>query len=193
MKLCVNNRPSYLCSTANLILGFACILLTATGANAAEMIIFKSGIFRVSIPVGELENFAETGEVSPALADVLNRGNKNPEQVRLALKQEVPVDFLLLDRTLNNPLGEMMLDKMGEVVHPPQGGANRQALRAAIVLSASGDNQISLLEVIHNYPTNEVEVEGDRIIEASQQLRRFSDSFKEILQRLPGKIFNKRR
>jgi Alpha/beta hydrolase of unknown function (DUF1400) len=33
-------------------------------------------------------------------------------------------------------------------------------LRAALVVSASKDRQITLIEVIQNYPTKEVEVEG---------------------------------
>ncbi|MEH2418470.1 alpha/beta hydrolase [Nostoc sp.] len=33
-------------------------------------------------------------------------------------------------------------------------------MRAALVLSASQDGQVSLIEIIKNYPTNEVEVDG---------------------------------
>lgn len=142
-------------------------------------------MFRVSVPVSQLEYFAETGEVTSSLSEIVKATKQDPQVVRHALTREVPVDFLLLDRALNHPLGELLLDKLGEVVHTPSNQANRQALRSAVVLSAAADSKISLLEVIQNYPTSEVEVEGDRIIEAAEQLRRFSDGLEALRQRLP--------
>ncbi|WP_292789839.1 alpha/beta hydrolase [uncultured Nostoc sp.] len=46
----------------------------------------------------------------------------------------------------------------------PSQRADRQALRAALLLSASQDRLVSLIEIIKNYPTNELEVEVDGVV-----------------------------
>ncbi len=178
-------RGLFLGAISSLILAVAGTALPTFPAVAAQKVIVKAGMFRVSVPVSQLEYFAETGEVTSSLSEIVKATKQDPQVVRHALTREVPVDFLLLDRALNHPLGELLLDKLGEVVHTPSNQANRQALRSAVVLSAAADSKISLLEVIQNYPTSEVEVEGDRIIEAAEQLRRFSDGLEALRQRLP--------
>lgn len=59
---------------------------------------------------------------------------------------------------------------MGYSIHTSSNQANRQALRSALVLSANGDNKVSLIEVIQNYPTSEVIVEGERLVRTYNQL-----------------------
>lgn len=178
-------RGLFLGAIASLLLAIGGTLLPAFSAFAAQKVIVKAGMFRVSVPVSQLEYFAETGEVTSSLSEIVKATKQDPQVVRHALTREVPVDFLFLDRALNHPLGELLLDKLGEVVHTSSNQANRQALRSAVVLSAAADSKISLLEVIQNYPTSEVEVEGDRLIEAAEQLRRFSDGLEKLRQRLP--------
>ncbi|HIK26540.1 MAG: alpha/beta hydrolase [Oscillatoriaceae bacterium SKW80] len=167
------------------LIAVAATVLLSVSAFAAQKVIVKAGIFQISIPVSQLEHFAETGEMSSSLSKVVKATKQDPPVIRHTLTHEVAVDFLFLERALNHPLGELLLDKLGEVVHTPSNQANRQALRSAVVLSAAADNKISLLEVIQNYPTSEVEVEGERIIDAAEHLRRFSDGLKALQQRLP--------
>ncbi|MHC5722793.1 MAG: alpha/beta hydrolase [Nostoc sp.] len=49
-------------------------------------------------------------------------------------------------------------------MYTPSRRADRQALRAALLLSATQDRQVSLIEIIKNYPTNEVQVEVDGVV-----------------------------
>ncbi|MEH2337961.1 alpha/beta hydrolase [Nostoc sp.] len=58
--------------------------------------------------------------------------------------------------------------------------ADRQALGAALVLSTSQNGQVSLIEIIKNYPTNEVEVDGNRLEGAYRQLRRLQTSLQDL-------------
>ncbi|MBD2039492.1 alpha/beta hydrolase [Microcoleus sp. FACHB-672] len=179
-------RQLFLGTSASLLLLGAGIMVPATNVSAAEKVLIKVSVFRASVPVSDMKNFAETGEVSASLRDIFNATKQDPEVTRNALTEEVAVDFLLLDRALNHPFGEALLDELGKVVHTRADSANRQALRSAIILSATEDKKISLLEVIQNYPSPEVQVEGDRLIEAAAQLRRFSDVLQVILQHWPN-------
>ncbi|MDM9582930.1 alpha/beta hydrolase [Nostoc sp. GT001] len=66
-------------------------------------------------------------------------------------------------------------------MYTPSRRADRQALRAALVLSASQDRQVSLIEIIKNYPTNEVEVDGNRLESVYRQLRRLQTNLQDLL------------
>jgi hypothetical protein len=132
--------------------------LWATGAIAAERVVLKYSILRQSVSVAELTTLAETGETSRSLRRYLRLAGKQPEEVRQTLTEEAEVNVILVDRGLNNPVGDRVLDQIGEAIYPPSGEASREALRSALVLSASDDNRISLIEVIQNYPTDEVVV-----------------------------------
>lgn len=50
-----------------------------------------------------------------------------------------------------------------------------------MILSARQDGQISLIEIIQNYPTQEVEVEGDRLESANRALRRIGGRLQDLL------------
>jgi len=89
---------------------------------------------------------------------------------------------VILDRVLNSPIGNVILDELSQVIHPPSRTADRQALRAALVLSASEDGEVTLLEIIENYPTINVEVDGERLENAYHQLRRLQVGLQDLLK-----------
>jgi hypothetical protein len=146
------------------------VLSVSASAIAAEQVIVKYKIFRESVSVAELTTFVETGETSSELRSYLNTSGQKPEDVRRTLSQEANVNVVTLDRALNNPVGNFLLDQIGLAVHPPANTASRQALRSALVLSASQDSKVSLIEIIQKYPTAEVELEGERLSQAYRQI-----------------------
>lgn len=155
---------------ALVLLPLLCLGLSLPQVNAAEKIVLKYKVFQASISVSELATFAETGELSPALQTYLSLAGRDPQELRTVLTQKVDVSSQVLDRVLNSLIGEVMLDQVGQVIHTPSGRADRQALRSAIVLSATSDSNVTLLEIMQNYPTSEVQVEGDRLVQVYGQL-----------------------
>ncbi|MDX2096192.1 MAG: alpha/beta hydrolase [Leptolyngbyaceae cyanobacterium bins.59] len=179
MMLIMRDRLSRF--TALFSTGFLLLTLVLPGqAKAAERIVLRYLIFEQSVAVQELEALAEKGEVSPTLESYFSMAKQDPATIRQTLTRPVQIDVLLLDRVLNHPLGERLLDEMGKMIHTGAGGADRQALRAALVLSASGDNQVSLLEVIQKYPTEGIYVEGERILDTYAQLSRAGQLAQDI-------------
>jgi hypothetical protein len=150
-------------------------------ALSAERVVFRYSGFERSLSVEELTHFAETGELSSNLSHYVNRTDKDPADLQRALVRPVPMRLVFLDAALNSWVGEMLLDRMGEVIRTPGDQANREALRAALILSASDDDAISLIEVIQHYPTQEVYVEGDRLVDTYYQLSRWSDRAQEFM------------
>lgn len=152
-------------------------VIGSSSAIAADSITLKYRIFRSSISVEELKTFSESGELSSSLDFYVRRSQQDPEHLRKALNSPVPANGVVAYRFLNSTPGEMILDQMTTVIKNPSGKANRESLRAAIVSSALEDNQIRLIEVIDHYPTSEVIVEGDKLIELHQNLNRVINRF----------------
>lgn len=159
----------------------ASILLSSNSAIAAEQVVLNYRSFSESISVEELSNFAETGELSTSLRLNLALARQDPKEIRQYLTQQVLVNVLLLDHVMNSPIGNFVLDEVSQALHTPSRRANRLALRSALVLSASGDGNITLIETIQNYPTAVVEVEGDRLESAYRQLRRIGVILQDLL------------
>lgn len=153
----------------------------SNSAIAADRVIFKYGIFRESVSVDELTTFAETGKASSQLNFFFNQARQEPQEVRNILTREVNASPVVLDRTLNNRIGEFLLDRISRSIHTPSNQANRQALRSSLVLSANKDNKVSLIEIIQNYPTTEVEVEGERLVQTYDQISFLAERLQRVL------------
>lgn len=147
--------------------------------DAADTVVLKYRFLRETVSVSELTTFAETGELSSSLRTYLRMAGKQPEELRRTLTQEVQVNPNLLYRVLNSPPGELVLERVSQVIHTPSDRANQQSLRGALVSSALPDEKITLIETLQNYPTPEVHVEGDRLVEVVQ-------SINQLLGRLPN-------
>jgi hypothetical protein len=149
-------------------------------AIAAEQVVIHYLMFERSIAVEDLATFAETGELSNDLERYVEQTGKDPEALQNALNRTVPMRLALLDLTLNTFLGELLLDEVGQLIRTPSDTANREALRSALVLSAADDDAISVIELVENYPTSEVHLEGDRIVDTYYAVSLWSDRAQEL-------------
>ena len=161
--------------------------MLAGRAIAAEQVLLKYSFLRETVSVAELTALAERGEISSSLRTHLNLAGQDPAEVRKALSRTVKVNPLLVDRLLNSGAGNLVLDEVSTVIHTPSGRGDRQAMRGALILAAADDGQVSLIEVIQKYPTQEVQVEGDRLANAYRQLQRLSGQLPgvDLLNKLP--------
>ncbi|MEB3309261.1 MAG: alpha/beta hydrolase [Snowella sp.] len=150
--------------------------------QAAERVVVKYSVFQESLAVSELSNLSRTGEVSPTLQTYLEMANKKPEEVRDILNYAISVNPDQLNQMLNSFVGKYILNKAGEVIQNPISQANNNALRDALVISANTENDIRLIEVLENYPSPEVQINGDRLMELYQQ-------FKSVAGNIPNLPF----
>lgn len=140
--------------------------------DAADSVVLRYSFLRQTVSVSELATFAETGELSSSLRAYLRMANREPEELRKVLTQEVQVNPVLLYRVLNSLPGELLLDQVSQVIHTPTNRANRESLRSALVSSALSDGNITLIETLQNYPTPEVHVDGNRLVEVVRRINR---------------------
>lgn len=156
------------------------ILLQNGNAIAAQQIVLKYRFVKETISVQDLSDLAETGEVSDSLRFYIERTKQDPQNIRRILTQPVTINPLLLDRVLNSPAGDIVLDQVGQVIRTSSSQENRQALRSALVLSAATDGQLALIEILQNYPSQAVQVEGEGLANAYLQLQRLKESAQAI-------------
>lgn len=166
-----------------LILSLFLILMSAPQTvRASDSIILKYGFLRESVSVSELSHFAETGEMSSSLRNYFDLANQKPERIRRVLNEEIPVNGLLLSYILNTKPGEVILDMVSKYIQTPSGRASRESLRGAFVTSALPDNNVKLIEVLENYPTSEIHVEGESIVELYTDINKVVKQIPAILR-----------
>ncbi|WP_206602852.1 C45 family autoproteolytic acyltransferase/hydolase [Leptolyngbya ohadii] len=137
-----------------------------------KRLVIEFGPLRQYITIAELTEFVETGKLPGGWQFYLNIAGIKPEDLQIALTQEIKMNVRFLDRTLNSLLGEYLLFQVGQIVHTPSKLANIQALRSALVLSAADDNRITFLELLYHYPTQEMRINGARLARLGQTASR---------------------
>lgn len=169
----MNVRSHPLSQTLTIIAFGAVLGLGAMPSVAAERVLLKYGPISRSVPVRDLRQFADTGRPTRKLRRYLRAAKQNPVQVQNALTRPADINPVQLDRLLNSAPGDLLLREVGEVIHTPTDRANRRALRSALILDASDDRQITLIDTLENYPTPEVTVEGDRLVKVIRRFNQF--------------------
>ena len=149
MAACFWNRLTQFFMLAGAIVG--CQVITAPPSLAAQEITVRYGLFTQSVAIGDLRHYAETGKVSIALQNFL-RYLKRDEQTALqsALKTQIPVNLVALDRVLNATTGKRFLAQVAQA-DDRRDLAGVQALRAALILGIKS-GEITILDALEAYP-----------------------------------------
>ncbi len=155
----------------------AIVLFSSNNADAAEQVILKYGNFQGPISVQELNEFVDTGKTTPTLTAYLQAAQQEPALARKALKAGIKADRTFLNNLLSSWAGPVLVNQIGEVVHPPTGELNQEALRTALSESIKQNGEVTLLGAIQNYPSTSVELEGDRLIVVYERLSTLADNF----------------
>ena len=181
----MNGKQKGFCQRSSLVLGMTAMLLSLLAHQpatvAAGQVMWKYRIFQGSVRTEDLTALAETGEAPRRLNRLLGRTGQKQDQVRQILTEPISVNLVTLDRLLNSPVGDVILGQLSNYIHSPGRTADLPAMRSALVASAAQDNQISLIEVIQNYPTGAIVVEGDRLADAANTLKRLQGGITNIL------------
>ena len=165
-------------------LGLA-LCLGTPAVQAAENIVFVSGAFRRSIPVADLVHLAETGQARGLLQDVLRLSRQDPATVARLLKETVNLPVVLVSRLLNTRIGEVLLQRLAQIVFPLNAAnVGLPALRSAVILGlADNDRGLSALSFLKAYPSQELAVSLPALMglmgkanSISDLVRFFSDS-----------------
>lgn len=138
----------------SLIVAFSCSI--ANPSMAAERLKLRLGPFEQSIAIADLEDFAETGELSPTLRPY---GVVLTPTLRKALAERLELDPNFGDQVVNDllssPAGKRMLLALGVAIP----GSTVEQLQAAITMAARQANGLSVLAVLKAFPEETITVD----------------------------------
>jgi predicted dienelactone hydrolase len=171
-----------------LSLGLLSTFLTATPGLGAERISFFYPPFgELSLPVDSLETFAKEGRIDNDFQFYAQRAK--PEQLaqlRELLQIRFNVTPTLVSQVTYSPVGEELLQRLGELLLTDSRRNGFYALRAALILSAASPEGLSLVNVLRKFPGNNVRLnftEGIKIVDNLSQLLKTRDKVVSFLQK----------
>jgi hypothetical protein len=177
-------KVSRLLCKANVIFLGALVIIPLQGKQvlAAEEIVFKQGIASHSVSMEDLDHFAATGEMSRSVRFLFDFTKQNPQIARRILVQEFPVETVMVSNLANSAPGEIILSGVSQIIYPKSDRASIEALRGALVVSASDDNKVSLIELFRNYPTQQMYVDGKILAKTAKDVNNIIEIFQESLK-----------
>lgn len=171
-----------------LSLGLLSTFLTASPGLTAERISFFYPPFgEFSLPVDSLETFAKEGRIDRNFQFYAERAT--PEQLaqlRELLQIRFNVTPTLVSQVTYSPVGEEVLQRLGEFLLTDSRRNGFYALRGALIVSAASQEGLTLVNVLRKFPSNNVRlnfIEAMQIVDELSQLLRTRDKVVSYLQK----------
>jgi Alpha/beta hydrolase of unknown function (DUF1400) len=95
--------------------------------------------------------------------------NQEPAKLQEILNRPIKTEPRSLDLILSSPAGDALLDELSRYIRNSEDD-DKAALRTAIERSAADDQKLSLLELLQNYPTEEVDINVRRAVATYQKI-----------------------
>lgn len=149
-----------------LSLGIALPAVLATSALAADNVTLSYGLLELSVSVSSLEAYAYENQINDELGfylDFLSEGER--DDFREILTTPLNVSSVTLSQVLYAPLGELWLDRLGDVIQTEARQNGARGLRGALILSAADEEGLTLLNVIRRFPTPTLRINSVRILD----------------------------
>jgi len=146
--------------TQSLLLGVGAGVLGMVGsASAAETILLRFDETQVSVPIQEIEAFAESGAVTGDLQEFFQKYPEIQAETQDILDQQITVTEAFIQRTLSGSTGEFVLIQLRKLLSDPSGDADIESLRTTLINAYEDDNRFSVLELLQKYPESEIYVD----------------------------------
>jgi hypothetical protein len=160
----------------------ASILSSSTRALGAEKIVLTFGPIRQAINISDLEDFAKNGTTTPTLQQIIQVSKMDAGTLRGLVGLEIGLKPANLARIVYSTPGEKITDEIGQAIRTQRRTESGKALRAAVILAASDDGKVSMLEILKKYPLPEVYVEIASIGAAVAKLQGLAGNLQSLLQ-----------
>ena len=154
----------------NMGLLFAPVVITSP-ARGAEQIYISYGPLEFSLPIASLELYAKEGKIDQELSTYT--GYLNPtqlEQLRRVLVARVDVTPVAIAQFLYSRQGEIILDRVSEIIQTKARQPGFYAIRAALIKAAARPDGFTLLNVLREFPTYGIRVDSQRGFQVIESL-----------------------
>ncbi|MGF1933464.1 MAG: alpha/beta hydrolase [Nostoc sp. ChiQUE02] len=169
-------------------LGLLSTFLTATPGLGAERISFFYPPFgEFSLSVDSLETFAKEGKIDDELSFYASRATPQQlTQLRDLLQQRFNVTPTLVSQVTYSPIGEQLMQRLGELLLTESRNNGFYAIRASLILAAADQDGLTVVNLLRKFPSNTMRVnftEGLKIVDDLSQLLKKRDEVVAFLQK----------
>jgi predicted dienelactone hydrolase len=145
--------------------------LATPSSLAAGSITAEYGIIERSLSVDSLKIYAEQGKIEPDLRPFVHLLDSTQlEQLRTLLLAKVNLSEVTVSQFLYTQQGEILLRQLGEVIRTDANLSGFYAIRSAIILAAADPDGLTLLNVLRQFPLEDVRVNLNRALQISGNL-----------------------
>jgi predicted dienelactone hydrolase len=152
-------------------------LLSAAGitnsAVAAERIYASYAAIERYIAVAELETYAKEGKLDDDLAVYAQYiDSQQLAELRSILVTRIDLGPVAVSQFLYTPIGESLLERLGQLIQTESRQPGFYALRSAMILAAATPEGLTLLNVLRHFPTRSIRIDVARSFQAANELER---------------------
>lgn len=152
----------------NVVVGLGSItsLVLGSAALAADDVTLSYGLLELSVSVSSLEAYAHDNQIDEELGVYLKfLSAKERADFREILTTPLDVTPVTLSQAFYDPLGELWLERLGEVIQTASWQNGARGLRGSLILAAGDAEGLTLLNVIRRFPTPTLRINSVEILE----------------------------
>jgi predicted dienelactone hydrolase len=162
--------------------------LTATPGLGADRISFFYPPFgEFSLSVDSLETFAKEGKIDEELSFYASRATPQQlAQLRDLLQQRFNVTPTLVSQVTYSPIGEELMQRLGELLLTESRNNGFYAIRASLILAAADQEGFTVVNLLRRFPSNTIRVnftQGLKIVDDLSQVLKKKDEVFASLQK----------
>ena len=168
-------------------------MIVTLPVRSADKLYFDYGVLGRQISVSSLETFAIDGTIDAELAPYLDEISleKRLELQRIlstplvSLSNDMPEqigDPFVLSQWLYSPIGDIVLESVGQLIQTGGHQNGQQAIRAAMVLAAADPAGLSLINILRFYPTSGLRLDLPQILALSNAVRTDIDTTDRLVK-----------
>jgi predicted dienelactone hydrolase len=167
---------------------FISTVLTATPSIAADQIAFYYPPFgEFTLSTESLETFAKEGKITKDFAFYAERATPQQlAQLRELLQQKFKVTPTLVSQFSYSPLGEKVVQRLGELIQTDKQKNGFYAIRGALILAAADPQGLTVVNVLRRFPSNSVRInftEGLQVVSNLTDLLKRRDAIIAFIQK----------
>jgi predicted dienelactone hydrolase len=138
---------------------------------AAQRIYVSYSTIERSISIDALETYAKDGKVNDDLAAYAKYADpEEMQQLRRVLLTKVDLDPVAISQFFYTPQGEVLLQRIGQIIQTESRQTGVYALRSALVLAAADSKGLTLLNVLRYFPSNSIRVDLNRSLQLADEV-----------------------
>ncbi|HEY9642312.1 MAG TPA: alpha/beta hydrolase [Coleofasciculaceae cyanobacterium] len=141
----------------------ASVVLTASSALAADRVTISYGLLERSISINSLDIYAKEGRITEDFEKYTRY--LNPDQLlqlRQILLAKSDLSSVAVSQFLYTDQGEVLLNRLSEVIRTETNLPGFYAIRAALILAAAEPDGLTVVNVLKQFPLTSVRIDLGR-------------------------------